>query len=293
MAGNKNRHREKPDRKSGKEKGPLFTDQFVLTTLHTLDELERKTRSGNDAHGKDRAAFQALMYASWLVKYVAGWAIDHQRGLAEAGLQFVPRGAKKTMSSPSYLAKRSEVDTHIHEEIGSAGSKLDPSQLRLFAFNVLRPMHHLGLPQQLLEGLEALDYGQTLPILTKAETKKRMGLIEYRAKLAAVCYIEHQYARGTKKLISIEDVAAAFQVSREAVKDWNTEVRGALGDYEVERMITLSRNMGTNTRTMHADSSLIRAADEKVGKAAMLKAAERFKARARKAAPIKPARQRT
>lgn len=284
----KSRHRAK--RNLDINKDPLFADPFVLTTLHKLDELERQTRPDCDPHGKDRAAFQALVHASWLVKHVAGWAIDHQRGLAENGLHFVPRGANQTNNSPSYLAKRAQVDQHQHEAVGSAAAPLDPGQLRLFVFNVLRAMPRLGLPHELIEALEALDFGQTLPILAKAETKKRLGLTEYKAKLAAVCFIEYQYKRGIKKLVSIEDVANAFQVSREAVKDWNVEVREALGNYEVERVTTMARNMGAHTRTMNPGSSLILAAEKKVGKIAMLEAAERFKARAKKPAPVKSAR---
>jgi hypothetical protein len=275
-----------PDPLTGGDKGALKDSPFVLRMLQKLDALERHTRpsSGVSAHGKDFAAFEALSMASWLVQYVAGWAIDHQRGLAERGLRFVPRGNNQTQTSPHYLERRAEVDQHEHEINGDSLNPLEPAQARLFVFNMLRAMHHLKLPSEIVEALEALDYGQTLPILEKTRTSKRMGLVEYRAKLVAICYIEYQYKKGIKKYVSMEDVANAFGATRDVIKDWPVEVRAALGNLEVERMVSMSRNLGGNVRKFGLQSKVFSSeiAEDRVGKPALLRAGERYKARSRK-----------
>src|SRR4051812_16233871 len=61
--------------------------------IKRLIELRDKTnpdKGSSAASGKDLAAFEALQCAGDLVKALAGWAIDHQIGLASHGLQFVP-----------------------------------------------------------------------------------------------------------------------------------------------------------------------------------------------------------
>src|SRR6202140_644747 len=67
---------------------PLIEDTYVSHLLGRLDELEKQTRpSGGTvtSKSKDMAAFDALELAGELVAAVAGWAIDHQIGLAAKG----------------------------------------------------------------------------------------------------------------------------------------------------------------------------------------------------------------
>src|SRR6516164_2513096 len=90
------RDREHPSAQAGDEEhlGALIDTKYVRLMLERLDELEKKTRpsasSGDVAEGKDLAAREAMTTVAHLVRYAAGWAIDHQVGLAIEGLEFVP-----------------------------------------------------------------------------------------------------------------------------------------------------------------------------------------------------------
>jgi hypothetical protein len=105
---------------------------------------------------------------------------------------------------------------------------------------------YLGLPDNFIEALEALEFGETLPILQKKATSRRTGLTEFRAKLTAIAYIEYQYVKGVKKYVSTDIVADKFAVSRDVVKDWPVEVRAALGNLEVQRKISRAQNSARN-----------------------------------------------
>ena len=105
------RDREHPSAQPGDEEhlGALIDTKYVRLMLERLDELEKKTRpsasSGDVAEGKDLAARQALKTVGDLVRYVAGWAIDHQVGLAIEGLEFVPL-PPSAEKHPQYLRER-------------------------------------------------------------------------------------------------------------------------------------------------------------------------------------------
>jgi|SRR6516165_6603648 len=77
-------------------------DKRVALLIDRLMELERKTDPKNgmqSAKGKDLAAFCALKIAGQLVSALAGWALDHQAGLALEGLEFVPLGTSRRAST--------------------------------------------------------------------------------------------------------------------------------------------------------------------------------------------------
>ena len=77
-----------PPNSEGKER-PLSENPHALGLLNRLGELEKRTRpegGPSTSQGKDLAAFDALCAAGELVRYVAGWAIDHEIGLAVMGL---------------------------------------------------------------------------------------------------------------------------------------------------------------------------------------------------------------
>jgi hypothetical protein len=78
-------------RKRNAEHRPEAHRKYVSSLIKTLEELEEKTRPSGGAEtelGKDLAAFQALKFARYLVDAVAGWALDHQIGLALSRLEF-------------------------------------------------------------------------------------------------------------------------------------------------------------------------------------------------------------
>jgi len=276
---------------TGETNGSLKDDPMVAVYLEMIDGLERKSRPsiGIDARGKDLAAFDALVYASMLVDHVAGWAVDHQIGMAQKGLSSLTSVPNRIKTSAAYLERCAAVDVHDHELIGGHREPLDPVEARRFVFNLLLPMAgHLFIPHEMLEAIEALDYGETLPILQKARTARRTGLIEYRAKLRAIAFISYENKKGTLKRLSTEVVTEAFGVARDAVKDWRAELRVALGTFEVDRVLEGARGAGQ----AYVDSGkhggdewgpgIRDRFDDQYGKPALLRAAKRYRARSKK-----------
>jgi hypothetical protein len=168
---------------------------------------------------------------------------------------------------------------------------MPPEEARRFVFNVLQAMgYHLGIPNEMGEALEALDYGETLPIIERKRTTKRTGLTVYRAKLSAIAYIEYQYKKGIKKLQSTAEVADAFASTRDAIKDWPVELRKELGNFEVERVLTAARNSGSQYLVERKNDvdGFCPYFDDRFGRPAMMRAAAQYRARSKsKAVPPK------
>ena len=221
------------------------------------------------------AAFEALTLAGELVDYVAGWAIDHQRGLAQQGVLFTSSVNRSTAD-----------DDHVYERDGSIRAPLDPVQERKCLFNLLYPMAgSLGLNFQIVEAIEALDYGETLPVFQASHTPKRTGLITYLARLCAIAFIEYESGKGIKKRVSTDEVMEAFAVTRDSVKDWRAQLRSALGTLRVDITLKNAREAGefylSQSRKTEDElaAGLCHCCEELYGKPDLLRAAKRYKAR--------------
>lgn len=254
-----NRHRELPSIQGNDEKpkGDLLENGFARLMLSHLDEAEKKTRPSlgdQSAQAKDLAAFSALKDAAWLIHHVAGWAIDHQRGLALQGLSFVPLQPSQTKTHSEYLARRAAVDSHEHEKAGAKviPDELDPVTARRIMLNILVPMAgHLGIPTKMINALRALDFGEVMPELQKAETNAKQGLTERQLQLRAVAYVEYEVAKGRKKGLAQVEAAREFGVQHtdlgsDTVRGWEAQLREFFGDLEVDRTIAMARNCGKN-----------------------------------------------
>jgi hypothetical protein len=143
------RYREIRDGMNAEPAQDLKDDPEVIRILNALDILERESRPslGADAKRKDMAADDAIAFAAGLVDYVAGWAIDHQRGLAQRSLperelrkeQF-KHAINPTRAPPEYPTPEPPDEDHSDEKEGAFRGQLDPVQTRRFLFNVLRLM---------------------------------------------------------------------------------------------------------------------------------------------------------
>jgi hypothetical protein len=260
----------------------LRDDTEVVHLLERLDKLERETQPGVDARDKDSAASEALHLASALVDFVAGWAIDHERGKARLGLS-------STQGKPSlgYEERRAQVDNHELERIGALKEPLDLVPARRFTNNLLSAMcTSLRIPEEIIEAIEALDYGEILPILQKASTTKRTGLVAYRARLSAIAFIDYEYEKGTLKEISRKKVEEAFAVTRDAVKDWKSELLVALGTLEVNYVLEDARASGRDyvdhfKQTKEEHRWVLDYFESEYGMPALLSAAKRHKSRSK------------
>jgi hypothetical protein len=234
-------------------------DEYVTFLIDRLRKLEQRTdpKDGqNSAKGKDLAAFEALSVAGELVNALAGWALDHQVGLALKNLEFVPlqpSGTKDhpagTKDHPEYLAGRKNVDDHVHEKNGSSLGALDPIAARKLLINLLRANSggfHPMLQGMAIEALEALDYGEVQPMLAETKGGDKRTLAVRRLELRAIAFVEYRYRRGSRKYKAQQQVADALGVEKDTIKSWELRLRTDLGDLAVSRTISLARNAAQN-----------------------------------------------
>jgi hypothetical protein len=130
---------DKPDDYPRRKWAPRGRDEYVACLIDRLCELEQRTdpKDGiKSAVGKDLASFEALHVAGKLIQALAGWALDHQVGLALEGLEFVPLQPSGTKDHPEYLAARKNVDDHVHEKSGGSLGVLDPVIARSLLVNL-------------------------------------------------------------------------------------------------------------------------------------------------------------
>ena len=259
---------------------PGARDGFVSSLLDQLAELQRLTDpAGGEktAVKKDLNAFIALETAGNLVQAVAGWALDHQYGLALHGLEFVPLQPSGTKNHPEYLELRARVDSHKHEREGAAASRrqaIDPSVARALLYNLV--MANPGafpflLQQIILEALLALDYGETLPLLRPKGKHKKRGYRELKLQLRALAFVEYRVALGQKKYEAQEIVAAAFGVDHQTIRTWEKRLREEFGRLQIERTISFAQNtasyvhasrIGQSEYARHAESAELRYGDD-------------------------------
>jgi hypothetical protein len=141
----------------------------------------------------------------------------------------------------------------------------------------------LFVPDDFVEALEALDHGQILPPVQKARTGDRLGLAEWQARLAALCYIEYAFGRGTKKNVTSEEVADLFAVNRESMKDWRADVGRRLGKPFIDNRLREARAAGKSYRkydgTNEAEEIMRDYYEETYGMEVLVRAAETYKSR--------------
>ena len=249
-----------PSRKSNEG-----SNKYISVLLARLAELEKQTNpAGGDetAKGKDLAAFEALSFAGDLVGAVAGWAIDHQCGLAQSGLKFVPLQPSGTKDHPEYRDQRAEVDRHGHESEGAAVARsltFDPRVARNALYNLVLANpggFPSGLQQLLLQALRALDYGEATPIFQPEAEHRKRSYQELRLQLEALGFVEYRVGTGYKKQKAQEDVAVVFGVATETIRTWEKRLRDEFGRLEVSRTLWFAKNAGNWTKAATADLCL-------------------------------------
>jgi hypothetical protein len=227
---------------AGAERQRQISDQLILSLLAKLAELEKTTRPQDgplSARGKDRKAVQALNLANQLVRAVAGWAIDHQIGLALQGEASAPNVLPELMHHPLHKAALAKVDDHRHEVEGAKNvhGSIQPSLARQALLNLLLT-NPGAFPQTVvsitIHALEGLDYNETSPIFRPLKGRRKVGLSELYMQLNALVWVAHYVGRGFKKNEALQRVSDAFGVSTATIRSWNRRVRTELGALTVE-----------------------------------------------------------
>jgi hypothetical protein len=199
-----------------------------------------------------------------LVRTVAGWAIDHQTGLALEGLTFVPLQPSQTKKHPEYQKRREAVDDHRHELNGANPAVIeDPRVMRRLLVNLLNAnpgAFPMALRAPIVEAIEGLEFGESSPIFAPIKAGRKAGLRERKMHLRAIAFIAYRRAKGVLKGRAEEDVAKAFGQSSDTIISWGKRLRDTFNDLEVSRVITFAENHA-NSRTaagekMYGDQAL-------------------------------------
>jgi hypothetical protein len=247
---------------------------FIAHLLERLDELERQTdpiAGSESAKQKDDAAYEALTIAGELVQSVAGWALDHQAGLALNHLQFVPFHPANVRDHPEYLKKRSNVDDHRHEREGGelrlvGPDNLDPMVARKWLVNLLRA-NPGGFSPLLTEtttaALDALDSNDVHPMLRPTPNDRKVNLKELKIQLNALAFVEYRVMHGTLKSRALEDVANLLGVSAFTIRSWEQRLKTEFGDLEVARTLSFARIAASNEINVQRRNFAGDAADDK------------------------------
>lgn len=211
----------------------------LLFALAKLEATTRPENGADTAHGKDKKSVMALGLANELVRAVAGWAIDHQTGLALQGrgsaIEVLPELGRHPLLSIALAI----VDDHCHELEGAERnpSKLkDPIIARKALMNLLQTNPGAFPPaitSQMIHALEGLDYNEIEPILQPVKARKKIGLSEWNMQLSALMWVAHYVGRGFTKKESLERVAGAFGIRIATLRSWQLRVPEELGKLRV------------------------------------------------------------
>jgi hypothetical protein len=121
---------------------PERRKQTIAKLLERLAELKRSTTpfGGEEtAAEKGQRAFTALNTAGWIVRLMAGWAIDHHVGMAMRKLNFIPAPPARHHEHPEFLELSRQVDDHQLERDGAHArhAQLAPDVARTLLYNLL------------------------------------------------------------------------------------------------------------------------------------------------------------
>jgi hypothetical protein len=219
---------------------------WACSIMDRLEKLERETRpSGGDETSKDKdlKSREAIFWAGCLMRVFAGWAIDHQQGLAMAGRKSAGAPTSKMMDNPQFVEEKARRDSHENEraaiEIDHSFDRLSAEQQRRFSSQVAEFLKNEVFPSSLAEGLCALEFGEALPIVKKAKVEReKRNYTERTMQLQALKYIEYERGKGSPVGEARETVSSHFGVDTEAIRKWDGPLRKSLGDSYVSRELT-------------------------------------------------------
>jgi hypothetical protein len=226
----------------------------ILEKLLNLQEASHPKNGDAAALGKDLRAQEALKLTAYVVRYFSGWALDHQVGLALAGMRSLPP-TDHLGKEDLFQEARTEIDSHRHQMAGTdfrfdahdpdaTTPKIDGKLLQSLLFNLMNT-NPLGLDDRwkqeyciAMDAASLQDSHMFFPNRSGHNTNKR--LID-ALKLRAVGHVYFRHYKDMNKLRARDEVGGAYGVSIDTIKRWesqlNSEIDAVRLSYEISTAI--------------------------------------------------------
>ncbi len=215
---------------------PSLTEKEVLETISELNRLKAENQlSAGHVEGKDRASHMAIMAACQLVDTLAGWAFNHQIGVViNETLDFPnPSGEIVKVKNRSEHEERQRLlDEHRHETTASACLFNDPIQnrrilARLFRLNM--PGLPLALSIKIATALEAIDFGETMPLLARDGIGRQKIYRKEILRFWAALHVEYLRGLGRPRQDALALVGDAYDREPETIEGWISDLPSKVG----------------------------------------------------------------
>jgi hypothetical protein len=197
--------------------------EYIDTLVTRLWQLHGATDPDNNAPavGKDRRAAQAIGGAQALAVELAGWAYAHVAGRVWNGCDYAKPAVVGHGLDELYRSAAEKADDHRHEATEITADPSENSKARRVLAALLPYMPGLPRALDLAEGLEGLNFGEALPLVTPVKDGKHASHYTLaKLKLRALCHVAFQCGQGVKKYIAIECVADAYGCGADTVENW-------------------------------------------------------------------------
>jgi transposase-like protein len=103
-----------------------------------------------------------------------------------------------------------------------------------------------------IEGLEALEFGEYTSIFEKKDIRLHYRYQEMKLQLAALAHVDFR-SKFSRRIDAQWEVAEAYDVDADTLRQWIGPLRERLGKLEVSRARAFARNCATNA--IHAQKA--------------------------------------
>jgi len=221
-------------------------DRQIAEIIAELQALERSVQSDGSAVAKDTKAKRALLLAGILVDSLAGWAIDHEIGLAVAGALYEPLDLEPVAT-----------EGLDDEQFGALGAAYDWSNAavnrralaNLLAANAGAFPRELALECAL--GLEALQLDETRVIFERRA--RRLEDARYRMAMQRLRAVEHAIFyenAGAAPADAEAKVAVAYEIDVDRLRRWRHRLPYLLGTVSVRENLERAAHSGLTARRL-------------------------------------------
>ncbi|PHJ94370.1 hypothetical protein [Nostoc linckia] len=238
-----------------KYSGEFLSNEEIKEILRKLEIYYRITdpKYGEPTEkDKDLHAFLAITLGSRLFETVAGWAIDHQVGLAAVGRGPSFRGHPSVRVSHAIDDEARKSNAHIHEITGREPKQLSATQKRQALINIIQgaqgfiPEH---IYTSLTENLEALKLGYKSSIFEYRPASNKLKFRQRQLILKGIAFASYRQARDSLRSMPGIDIVEAFGLEgQKTFSGWLRKSTNIFGEFRVNSAIAWAKDAGLESR---------------------------------------------